>query len=213
MLVSYVDLLSDGGLLLTAEPGMQRVVTNNDPNWALSLDDWQRVGEIVGMPLKALGADVYGMRRSGETGSSWRGADYSEGRVLAQPPANGYPWKSMNAEEKDGRMDHAASSQGVGSESVDEMREQLHEAIRAQERLQNQLRAAASESLAIAQQQRSPVVSPEEREFQRLESRLRGVEQRLNRTSEQVQAILQSRIWRTLVKVGGVLLRFQRLGR
>ena len=120
----------------------------------------------------------------------------------------------MNPDEKDGRMDRAASSQDLGSAGVDEMREQLREAIRAQERLQDQLRAAVSEfSQAIAQQQRSAAVSPGDREFQRLESRLRGVEQRLNRTSEQVQAILQSRIWRTLVKVGGVLLRFQKLGR
>jgi FkbM family methyltransferase len=73
MLVTYVDLLSDGGLLLIAEPGMRWVVTNNDPNWALSLDDWRRVGEIVGMPLEALGASVYAMRCSGEAGSSWRG--------------------------------------------------------------------------------------------------------------------------------------------
>jgi DNA repair exonuclease SbcCD ATPase subunit len=120
----------------------------------------------------------------------------------------------MSPDEKDGRMDRAAPSQDVGSASVDEMREQLREAIRAQERLQDQLRAAVSEfSQAIAQQQRSAAVSPGDREFQRLESRLRGVEQRLNRTSEQVQAILQSRIWRTLVKVGGVLLRFQKLRR
>jgi hypothetical protein len=132
-----------------------------------------------------------------------------------QPPAGGwYPWKSMNADDEGGRLDRAARSQDAVSVDLDEMREQLSDAIRAQERLQDQLRAAVSEfSQGIAQQQRSAAVSPGDREFQRLESRVRGLEQRLNRTSEQLQAILQSRIWRTMVKVGGVLLRFQRLGR
>ena len=71
MLVTYVDLLSPGGLLLTALPGMSWVVTNNDPNWALSLEDWQ-LGEIVGMPLEDLGGHVYALGRSGEAGSIWR---------------------------------------------------------------------------------------------------------------------------------------------
>jgi FkbM family methyltransferase len=73
MLVAYVDLLSDGGLLLTAEPGMRWVVTNNDPNWALSLNDWRSIGEIAGMPLEDLGGSVYAMRRSTQAGSIWRG--------------------------------------------------------------------------------------------------------------------------------------------
>jgi FkbM family methyltransferase len=64
MLGTYKDLLSDGGLLLTAQPGMRWVVTNNDPNWALSLNDWKRVGDVVGMPLEDLGGEVYGFRRS-----------------------------------------------------------------------------------------------------------------------------------------------------
>lgn len=73
MLVTYVDLLNDSGILLTAEPGMHWVVTNNDPNWALSLEDWRRIGEIVGLRLEDLGADVYAMRRSVDAGSIWRG--------------------------------------------------------------------------------------------------------------------------------------------
>jgi DNA repair exonuclease SbcCD ATPase subunit len=120
----------------------------------------------------------------------------------------------MSPDEKGGSVDRAAGSQAVRAGDLDEMREQLSEAIRDQERLQDQLRAAVSElSQAIGQQQRSPAASPGERELQRLESRVRGVEQRLNRTSEQVQSILQSRIWRTLVKIGSVLLKFQKLRR
>jgi DNA repair exonuclease SbcCD ATPase subunit len=120
----------------------------------------------------------------------------------------------MNPKAKDGRMDRETPSQDLEPVDLDELRRQLREAIRAQERLQDQLRTAVSElSQAFAQQQRSTAVAGGDREFQRLESRVRGLEQRLNRTSEQVQAILQSRIWRTMVKMGGVLLRFQRLGR
>jgi hypothetical protein len=52
---------------------MHWVVTNNDPNWALSLEDWRRIGEIVGLRLEDLGADVYAMRRSVEADSIWRG--------------------------------------------------------------------------------------------------------------------------------------------
>jgi predicted RNase H-like nuclease (RuvC/YqgF family) len=120
----------------------------------------------------------------------------------------------MNPDEKNGRMDRDTPPQDFEAVNLDEMRRQLHEAIRAQERLQDELRAAVSDlSQAFAQQQRSTAAAGGDREFRRLESRVRGLEQRLNRTSEQVQAILQSRIWRTMVKVGGVLLRLQKFRR
>ena len=61
----------------------------------------------------------------------------------------------MNADENDGRLDRAARPQDVEAGNLDQMREQLGEAIRAQERLQQELRVALSElSQAIAQQQR-----------------------------------------------------------
>jgi hypothetical protein len=60
-----------------------------------------------------------------------------------------------------------------------------------------------------------PVRAPEtDRNFGlqlgRLESRMRSVEQRLERVTGNVTGILESRIWKTLVKGSGFLLKFVR---
>jgi hypothetical protein len=81
----------------------------------------------------------------------------------------------------------------------------LADAIRAQQELQVQLRAAID---ALSQAARHPKSNGDsETNVQRLESRVRGIEQRLEKTSEQLQGVLQSRIWQTLVKAGSFLLR------
>ncbi|PYT19020.1 MAG: hypothetical protein DMG59_01970 [Acidobacteria bacterium] len=99
-------------------------------------------------------------------------------------------------------------------ETLAEVRGELRTAIRAQEQLQVQLRSAVEE-LSEALRQRSlnngpPVPERPNPQVQRLEARIRGVEQRLDRMGEQLASILESRIWRTLVKGGGFLLRFVR---
>ena len=101
------------------------------------------------------------------------------------------------------------------------LREDIAGAIAAQEQLHGQL-ALAIEKLSELLRQRalpnvpaSPARPPEpERNYGlqlgRLESRMRSVEQRLERVTGQVAGILESRIWKTLVKGSGFLLRFVR---
>src|SRR5215469_13746883 len=96
-------------------------------------------------------------------------------------------------------------------ETVAQVRGDLLRAIDAQERLYEQLRLAVDELSKI---RCGPKVKPETRApegiglaLQRIESRMRGIERRLDQVAEQLSGILESRIWRTLVKGGGFLMR------
>jgi len=102
------------------------------------------------------------------------------------------------------------------------LREDIAGAIAAQEELHGQL-SLAVEKLSELLRQRTllpntptnPARQPEpERNYGlqlgRLESRMRGVEQRLERVTGQVAGILESRIWKTLVKGSGFLLKLVR---
>ena len=99
------------------------------------------------------------------------------------------------------------------------LRQDLASALAAQEQLHDQLSVAVEKlSELVRQRAGAPANSarpPEpERHFGlqlgRLESRMRSVEQRLERVTGQVAGILESRIWRTLVKGSGFLLKFVR---
>ena len=101
------------------------------------------------------------------------------------------------------------------------LRQDIAGAIAAQEQLHGQLTLAIeklSELLrqrALSNAPASAVRPPEpERNYGlqlgRLESRMRGVEQRLERVTGQVAGILESRIWKTLVKGSGFLLKIVR---
>ncbi len=99
-------------------------------------------------------------------------------------------------------------------ETVAQVRGDLLKAIDAQERLHEQLRLAVDELSKIRS---GSTVRQEFREPEgtslallRIESRMRGIEQRLEQVAEQLTGILESRIWRTLVKGGGFLMRFTR---
>jgi uncharacterized membrane protein YccC len=99
--------------------------------------------------------------------------------------------------------------QQVESE-VANLRKDIAAAIAAQEQLHAHL-TAAIEKLSQLTVQR-PAASDKNQAIQigRLESRMRSVEQRLERVNGQVAGILESRIWKTLVKGGSVFLRFVR---
>jgi hypothetical protein len=101
------------------------------------------------------------------------------------------------------------------------LRQDIAAAIEAQEQLHGQLTLAV-EKLSELLRQRAvpnlpagPARPPEtDRNFGlqlgRLESRMRSVEQRLERVTGNVTGILESRIWKTLVKGSGFLLKFVR---
>ena len=101
------------------------------------------------------------------------------------------------------------------------LRQDIAGAIAAQEQLHGQLSLAVEKLSELVRQKSlpgtasSPARPPEpERNFGlqlgRLESRMRSAEQRLERVTAQVVGILESRIWRTLVKGSGFLLKFVR---
>lgn len=99
-------------------------------------------------------------------------------------------------------------------ETVAQVRGDLLRAIDAQERLHEQLRLAVDE---LSKVRSEPKIKQEIRvpegtslALQRIESRMRGIERRLEQVAEQLTGILESRIWRTLVKGGGFLMRFTR---
>ena len=95
-------------------------------------------------------------------------------------------------------------------QEVSKLREDIATAIAAQEQLHAQL-TAAIEKLSQLPGQR-PATSEKNQAIQigRLESRMRSVEQRVERVNGQVSGILESRIWKTLVKGGSFFLRFVR---
>jgi hypothetical protein len=108
-----------------------------------------------------------------------------------------------NAGGADVRTDH-------GEEEPARLRSDLREAVRAQERLQVELRAAVSELSETLVRNDATACDRFDPEYLRLERRLRAVEQDLKLTTEQLQSILHSRIWRTLAAAGGLLLGFRR---
>jgi hypothetical protein len=83
-----------------------------------------------------------------------------------------------------------------------------------QERLQDQLRMMLEElSTKLRARDLSPggaPINPPDRQIARIEARIRGIEQRTDQMAGQLTGILESRIWRTLVRGGGFLLRFFR---
>lgn len=94
-------------------------------------------------------------------------------------------------------------------ETVASFRSDLRRAIQAQEELQAQLKLAVEELSNVRRNGNAKARAFETAtQIQRIESRLRGFEQRLDRIATQVTGILQSRIWRTLMKGGGILMRF-----
>lgn len=117
----------------------------------------------------------------------------------------------MKHHERELPANHALQTRSGQSEEVlAQMRDDLCEAIRAQEQLQVQLRAAVRElSEALRHQHRPATLERPDAQLQLLEARIRGVEQRVDRTAEELKGILQSRIWRTLVRTGGFLLRLR----
>jgi hypothetical protein len=101
------------------------------------------------------------------------------------------------------------------------LRQDITDAIAAQDQLHGQLTLAIEKLSELLRQRTlpnavaSPARPPEpERNYGlqlgRLESRMRGVEQRLERVTGQVAGILESRIWKTLVKGSGFLLKLVR---
>ncbi len=93
---------------------------------------------------------------------------------------------------------------------VSKLRQDIAVAIAAQEQLHAQL-TVAIEKLSQIPAQRT-VTSDKNQAIQigRLESRMRSVEKRVERVNGQVAGILESRIWKTLVKGGSFFLRFIR---
>lgn len=98
------------------------------------------------------------------------------------------------------------------------LRRDIESALAAQEQLHNRLSLAVEKlselirqrnfSNASANSARPP--DPDRHlglQLGRLESRMRNVEQRVERVTGQVTSILESRIWRTLVKGSGFLLK------
>jgi hypothetical protein len=70
MLTAYMELLArNGGLLLTAQPGLGWVCPGNDPRWSLQWDDWALLGEILQMPVRRVTDFVYAMQRIPERGT------------------------------------------------------------------------------------------------------------------------------------------------
>ena len=103
------------------------------------------------------------------------------------------------------------------------LRQDLASALTAQEQLHTQLSAAVERLSELLRQRNlgptaaassTPRAAEPDRHFGlqvgRLESRVRNLEQRLERLTGQVTGILESRIWKTLVKGSGFLLKFVR---
>ena len=100
------------------------------------------------------------------------------------------------------------------------LRQDIASALAAQEQLHGQLSLAVERLSELLRQRNSgsptapPRAAEPERYFGlqvgRLESRVRNVEQRLERVTGQVTSILESRIWKTLVRGSGFLLKFVR---
>jgi hypothetical protein len=65
MLRNYRRMLWPGGRLLSDRWGLERTVTENDPRWALTWDDWVVLGEQVGLVAERLTSHVFALRSDG----------------------------------------------------------------------------------------------------------------------------------------------------
>lgn len=63
MLSHYAASLGDGGAILTAQPGLGWVRTNNHPAWSLDWNDWQSLGEALGLRPEEFPNQVFALRR------------------------------------------------------------------------------------------------------------------------------------------------------
>jgi hypothetical protein len=101
------------------------------------------------------------------------------------------------------------------------LKQDIAGAMAAQEQLHGQLSVVVEKLSELLRQRSLPNPSssparpadPERNlglQLGRLESRMRSVEQRLERLTGQVAGILESRIWKTLVKGSGILLKLIR---
>ena len=101
------------------------------------------------------------------------------------------------------------------------LRDDIVGAIAFQEQLHGQLTLAVEKLSELLRQRALPnppagpprQLDPDRNlglQLGRLESRMRSVEQRLERVTGQVAGILESRIWKTLVKSSGYLLKLVR---
>jgi|SRR5579862_6102503 hypothetical protein len=101
------------------------------------------------------------------------------------------------------------------------LKQDIAGAMLAHEQLHGQLSAVVEKLSELLRQRSLPTPSssaarppdPERNlglQLGRLESRMRSVEQRLERLTGQVAGILESRIWKTLVKGSGILLKLIR---
>jgi predicted RNase H-like nuclease (RuvC/YqgF family) len=95
-------------------------------------------------------------------------------------------------------------------QEVSKLRQDIAEAIAAQEQLHAQLSAAIEKLSQLPTQRPATADKNQAIQIGRLESRMRSVEQRVERVNGQVTGILESRIWKTLVKGGSFFLRFIR---
>lgn len=98
----------------------------------------------------------------------------------------------------------------------------LAAAIAAQEQLNAQLRAALEKLSELSRQRdaanaardsKRPAAEPDKNsglQMTRLEGRVRSLESRIEKVGGQVTGILESRIWKTLVKGGSFFLKFGR---
>ncbi len=105
---------------------------------------------------------------------------------------------------------------------VASLRDDIAQAVAAQDRLHSQLSVAVEKLTELLRQrnlaspatlQSRPQTDLEKNQaihISRLETRMRLVENRLERVTGQVASILESRIWKTLVKGGSYLLRLVR---
>ncbi len=64
MMVSYNEMLRVGGALLTDELGLGWVVTDGDPAWSLSWENWVRLGEALKMSARQMTPSVYSLIRT-----------------------------------------------------------------------------------------------------------------------------------------------------
>jgi hypothetical protein len=93
---------------------------------------------------------------------------------------------------------------------VSKLRHDFAAAIASQEQLHAQLTVAIAKLSQISAQRPATCDKNQAIQIGRLESRMRSVEQRVERVNGQVAGILESRIWKTLVKGGSFFLRFIR---
>ena len=114
-------------------------------------------------------------------------------------------------------LDPSANSQDTDSQrrpgqpqaDGSQMQADLLAAIHSLEQQQDQLRVMLEDLSATL---RARDLSPDraaDRQIARLETRMRGIEQRTDHIAGQLTGILESRIWRTLVKAAALLLRFR----